>query len=130
MDRWFVVIAAVTGFLGVAAGSFEAHVVATGSGADLRATFETGVQYQMYHVPALLAVAWLCSRKPSVLAEWSGWVLLAGIISFSGSLYAYAMTTAEIFGYIAAGGAIVLMIGWLMLAVAALPLSLAGPATA
>jgi len=120
MARWFVVMAAVTGFLAVAAGTFKSHVLAGGVSDELVQSFDIGVHYQMYHVPALLASAWLVGRRPGLLATSVGWTFVAGIVLFSGSLYAYAVSAQDVFGYGAAVGAMVLMIGWLMLAGAAM----------
>jgi uncharacterized membrane protein YgdD (TMEM256/DUF423 family) len=57
MDRIFFALGALSGGMAVAVGAFGAHGLRVRLAADLLATFETGVRYQMYHALALLAVA-------------------------------------------------------------------------
>jgi uncharacterized membrane protein YgdD (TMEM256/DUF423 family) len=54
--------------------------------------FETGVRYQMYHVFALCAAAWGWARWQSRPFVWAGWLFVAGMVVFSGSLYLLALT--------------------------------------
>jgi uncharacterized membrane protein YgdD (TMEM256/DUF423 family) len=56
MDRTFLLIGSILGFLGVAFGAFGAHGLRSRLSADMLAVFETGVRYQMYHVFAILIV--------------------------------------------------------------------------
>ena len=56
------------------------------------AVFETGVRYQMYHALALFAVAWARSRWQGKWFPAAGWLFVAGIVIFSGSLYLLALT--------------------------------------
>ena len=120
MDRVFACIAALGGFLGVSAGTFAAHVIAGRLEPALVVTFKTGVQYQMYHVLALFAIAWACSHWPGRLINAVGWLMIFGTVLFCGSLYGFSLTEAQIFGTTAAIGGGVLMIAWLMLALAVL----------
>lgn len=121
MERIFTCIAAFGGFLAVGAGTFAAHVVKARVGEEMLAIFRTGVEYQMYHVFALFAIAWAYSRKPGGILNAAGWTMILGTILFSGGLYVYAMTGIGFVGIVAgAGGGIFLMLGWLLLAVGAL----------
>lgn len=118
MDRLFVVIAALSGAISVAAGAFGAHALRARLEPRLLEVFETGAQYQMYHALALMAVAWVASRWPGSLPTASGWLFVAGTILFSGSLYAMALTGVRALGAITPLGGVCFIAGWVSLAVA------------
>jgi len=119
MARIFLVLGSLSGLIAVAAGAFGAHTLRSRISADLLATFETGVRYQMYHALALLAVAWAATRWANSLTTVAGWLFVAGTLIFSGSLYALSLTGARWLGAITPLGGIAFMGGWLCLAVAA-----------
>jgi len=119
MARVFLVLGSLSGLIAVAAGAFGAHTLRDRISADLLATFETGVRYQMYHALALLAVAWATTRWANSLTTVAGWLFVAGTLIFSGSLYALSLTGARWLGAITPLGGIAFMGGWLCLAVAA-----------
>src|SRR6185369_14142268 len=97
MDRTFLLIGGVLGFLGVAFGAFGAHALRARLSADMLAVFETGVRYQMYHTLAVLVVAAAIGRIGDArMLEIAGWSFVAGIVLFSGSLYALALTGVTI----------------------------------
>jgi uncharacterized membrane protein YgdD (TMEM256/DUF423 family) len=79
------------------------------------ATFETGVRYQMYHALALLAVAWAYSRWPGAMVIAAGWLFVAGMLLFSGSLYALTLSGARSLGAITPFGGLAFLLGWLCL---------------
>ncbi len=119
MSRIFLVLAAASGFIAVAAGAFGAHALKTRLAPDLLAVFETAVRYQMFHVVGLIAVAWIATRSPSGAAAASGWCFVAGTLLFSGSLYLLALTGARWLGAITPVGGALFLAGWLLLAIAA-----------
>jgi uncharacterized membrane protein YgdD (TMEM256/DUF423 family) len=121
MDRFFLAAGSISGFLAVALGAFAAHGLKGRLTADLLATFEVGVRYQMYHSLALLAVAWVASRWPQSGATAAGWFFLAGIIIFSGSLYILTITGLRWLGAITPIGGVAFLIGWVILAWSARP---------
>ena len=87
MERVFAIAGAVAAMIGVIVGAFGAHELRGRlSPADLE-IFETGVRYHMYHALGLFAVAWAASRWPSGATTLAGWLLIVGIVVFSGSLY-------------------------------------------
>ena len=100
MERLFVIIGALSGAIGVAAGAFGAHALRARLEPRLLEVFETGARYQMYHAIAMLAAAWIVTRFPGSLANASGWLFLAGTVLFSGSLYAMAFTGIRALGAI------------------------------
>jgi len=119
VSRPFLVIGAVFGFLGVAAGAFAAHGLRAMIPPDLLTVFETGARYQMYHALALLAVAWLSSDMPSRWITASGWLFVAGTVLFSGSLYALALTSNSHLGLITPFGGLAFLAGWMSLGIGA-----------
>ena len=118
MDRVFFLLGSVSGFIAVAAGAFGAHGLRSRLAPDLLALFETAARYQMYHALGMLAAAWLASRGLA-LAATGGWVMQAGVVIFSGSLYALALTGETWLGAITPIGGLALMAGWALVAVAA-----------
>jgi len=113
--RIFFVLGAVAAFAGVALGAFAAHILRSRLALDALATFETGVRYHMYHALALLGVAWATSRW-GPQAGVAGWCFVAGIVLFSGSLYALAVTGQRALGAITPLGGVCFLAGWVILA--------------
>jgi uncharacterized membrane protein YgdD (TMEM256/DUF423 family) len=111
--------AALAGLLGVGLGAFGAHALQARLTPELLAVFETGVRYQMYHAFALLAVAWGWARWPTRTFTISGWLFIAGIVLFSGSLYALALTGNKGLGAVTPVGGLAFLGGWLCLAIGA-----------
>ncbi|WP_412029534.1 DUF423 domain-containing protein [Deinococcus yunweiensis] len=100
---------AVLAALGVALGAFGAHALKSQLSADLLASFETGVRYQMYAALALIALG--STGRPQRAGLW----LTLGAVIFSGSLYVLALSGVRWLGAITPiGGA--LMIGGFVLA--------------
>ena len=119
MDRLFVVLGALSGAIGVAAGAFGAHALRARLEQRMLEVFETGTRYQMYHALALVAAAWVAARWPGTFATSAGWLFLAGTVLFSGSLYAMTLTGVRALGAITPIGGVCFIAGWVCLAVAA-----------
>jgi len=120
MAKTFIVIGALAGLLAVMLGAFGAHGLRGQIDETLLAAFNTGAQYQMYHALALLMVGILAQLFPAQkLLRWSGSFFIAGMILFSGSLYALALTQIKWFGPVTPVGGVAFMVGWLLLAFAA-----------
>jgi uncharacterized membrane protein YgdD (TMEM256/DUF423 family) len=118
MDRTFLLIGAVLGFLGVTFGAFGAHALKSRLSPEMLAVFETGVRYQMYHAFALLIVAAAIGHIGTArLLAMAGWFFFAGVILFSGSLYVLALTSVGILGAITPIGGLLFLVGWACLAV-------------
>jgi uncharacterized membrane protein YgdD (TMEM256/DUF423 family) len=116
---WFVVGAVLSG-LGVILGAFGAHGLKTRVTPDLLVIFETGVRYQMYHALALLALGLAAARWSSPWFNAAGWLFVAGIVIFSGSLYVMTFTGARWLGAITPLGGLAFILGWAALALGAL----------
>ena len=117
MHRNFLLFGGMLGFLGVAIGAFGAHGLRSRLSPEMLAVFETGVRYQMYHVSALLIVAAAIGHAGQArLLMIAGWSFIAGILIFSGSLYALALTGTTALGAITPIGGLAFLIGWACLA--------------
>ena len=117
MDRTFLLLAAVLGFIGVALGAFGAHGLRGRLTPEMLAVFETGVRYQMYHVFALLIVSSAIGHLGAArFLTIAGWSFFAGILLFSGSLYALALSSTPALGAITPLGGVAFLIGWACLA--------------
>ncbi len=112
-------IAAVNGFLAVAAGAFGAHALKSRLTAELLANFETAARYQMYHALALLAVFALAARGASRSVEVAGWGFTLGIVLFCGSLYAYSLGGPRWLVMVTPIGGAAMLVGWVSLLIAA-----------
>lgn len=119
--RSFIILAGIFGFLAVALGAFGAHGLQKIIEPSYLAVWHTGVQYQMYHSLALLAVALLAVNyiNPTI-ATWAGWAFVIGILLFSGSLYAIVLLGVKNLGIITPIGGLFFLAGWILLIVAAL----------
>lgn len=118
MDRIFAGIGAALALSGVVLGAFGAHGLKTRLSAEMLEVFETGIRYHMYHAFGLFAVAWVIGRWPSGAATTAGWLMLAGVIIFSGSLYILAISGTRWWGAITPIGGVALISGWASLILA------------
>src|SRR5215468_7944066 len=104
MDRTFLFIGGILGFLGVGFGAFGAHALRARMSPEMLAVFETAVRYQMYHALALVLTSLVTSPGAARTSAWlvtiAGWSFIAGIVLFSGSLYALAVTGVTLLGAI------------------------------
>ena len=80
------------------------------------ATFEIGVRYQMYHALGLLLLAVARARWPGGATTAAGWLFVAGIVVFSGSLYALALGGPRWLGAVTPLGGLAFLLGWACLA--------------
>ena len=119
VDKTFLLIGALAGFLAVALGAFGAHALKARLSPDMLAVFETGVRYHMYHALAILLVGLILGRMDGWLIRTAGWCFVAGIALFSGSLYVLALSGVTILGAITPLGGLAFLAGWACLAFAA-----------
>lgn len=118
-----LMIAAVAGFTGVGLGAFGAHGLKTVLSPDMMTVWQTAVQYHLAHAVVLLALAFGLSTKPEKWLGRSAIMITLGLLLFSGSLYAMALTGIRPLGIITPFGGVSWLIGWAMLIPAALSMS-------
>lgn len=119
-DRLFVLLGAFNAAVAVALGAFGAHALRVRLPADLMAVYHTGNQYHFFHALGLILVGLAAGRwSDSVLLRSSGWLMLAGIVLFSGSLYLLSLTGQRWLGAVTPLGGLAFIAAWLVLAVAA-----------
>lgn len=118
MSKTIIMSAAVFLALAVAIGAFGAHGLKSHLSAELLQTYKTGVEYHFYHALGLLLVGILAVSMPSEILKWSAILLGVGILLFSGSLYALAISGIKWLGAITPLGGISFIAGWVLLFIA------------
>ncbi|MHB8745347.1 MAG: DUF423 domain-containing protein [Gammaproteobacteria bacterium] len=117
--RLFLLLGALNAGLAVLLGAFGAHALKNRLAPDLLAVYHTGNQYHFYHAFGLLLVGLIALHVPASLPLRSaGWLLLLGIVLFSGSLYALALSGVRGLGAITPLGGAAFIVAWLLLAFA------------
>jgi uncharacterized membrane protein YgdD (TMEM256/DUF423 family) len=114
--KLFLTLGGFAALLAVMLGAFGAHALQKLLTADMMTIFETAVQYHFYHALGLLAVGLLTLHLPTSLwLRWSGWLMLIGIVVFSGSLYALTLTGQRWLGAITPIGGTAFIAAWLVM---------------
>lgn len=116
VQRTWIIISGILGFLAVAIGAFGAHGLEGRLSEKMMEVYRTGVLYHLIHAAVLLAVALYGAERFTS----SAWFFLAGIILFSFSLYAYSLTGIKLFAMITPAGGVCFLIGWALLITGAL----------
>ena len=119
MKEKLISLGAANAFLAVAAGAFGAHGLKDQIPADRLAIWATAANYHLIHALALVLLGALIGKLPDNRLEWTGRLLLGGIVLFSGSLYALAVTGIKILGAITPLGGICFLSAWALLTVSA-----------
>lgn len=102
----------------MALGAFGAHALREIVPAELMTAYQTGIQYQGLHSIAVLVIGLLMLHLPASLwLKRSGWLMLLGLLLFSGSLYLMAISGIKSLGIITPFGGLCLLTGWLSLIV-------------
>ena len=120
MDRLFFIAGSVLAGLAVATGAFGAHGLQKLVTPERLETWEKAARYQIYHALALLLLAWAITHWPeqAKLLSVGGWLFLAGVLLFSGSLYLLVLSEITILGAITPLGGVAFVAGWLCLVIA------------
>lgn len=122
MPRILLLLASFFGLTAVAMGAFAAHGLKHLLAERALQVLQTAVQYQMFHALALLAVAILLKHSGHKAFGVAGALMSLGVVLFSGSLYLLTLTSITGLGLITPLGGVLLMGGWLSLAVGAFSL--------
>lgn len=116
-NQRIVLSGAVFMALGVLLGAFGAHALKSQLSPEMLQVYKTGVEYQFYHALGLLLIGLIGFRMDSKWLRWSGILLIAGILLFSGSLYALSISGIKMLGAITPIGGLSFVAGWVCLAV-------------
>jgi uncharacterized membrane protein YgdD (TMEM256/DUF423 family) len=119
--KLFLILGAVNAALVVMFGAFGAHALKTRLPAEMLAVYQTGVHYHLFHALGLLVVGLLATQLPaSGYLKWSGGLMLAGIVLFSGSLYLMSVAGWRALGMVTPFGGVAFMAAWVVFTVAIL----------
>jgi len=118
MAKLFLALGCINAMLVVLIGAFGAHGLKARLTVENMAVFQTGVQYHLYHAVGLILLGLIALQIPiTPYLRWSGWLMLVGIVLFSGSLYALSITNIHWLGMITPFGGLAFIIAWLLLAI-------------
>lgn len=107
-------------FLAVALGAFGAHALKERLNESQLKTYQTGIQYHLAHGLGLVLIGLYAGMTdPASLVMLAGWFIAAGILLFSGSLYALSLTGIRKLGAITPLGGVAFLAGWVMFIIAA-----------
>ena len=116
MRSVFLFLGSLSALIGVAMGAFGAHGLKKLISAEMLTAYQTGVSYQMWHALGLIGISIVRSHDPdSKLLIWSGWLMMTGIVLFSGSLYLLALLDMKWLGVITPFGGTCFLIAWSLL---------------
>ena len=116
MSKLIIILAGMNGFLAVSIGAFAAHMLRDRLSPELLNTFQTGVQYHMYHALALLGIGVMMLNFPaSNLLRISAYLMMSGILLFSGSLYLLSITGIQWLGAITPLGGLCFLTAWALI---------------
>lgn len=117
--RWILALAALLIVLATALGAFGAHGLEKVLTPARLEVFETGVRYHFYHTLGLLALGVLAQLRPARGLRLAAKLIVAGIVIFSGSLYALTFGAPAALGMVTPVGGLLLMLGWALFALTA-----------
>ena len=116
--KHFIAFGALAMALAVAAGAFGAHGLRGRLTPEMLDVYQTAVQYQVYHALGLVLVGLaLHAGLGNGLVRAAGWLMLAGIVLFSGSLYALSLSGVRVLGAITPFGGLAFILAWVLMAV-------------
>jgi uncharacterized membrane protein YgdD (TMEM256/DUF423 family) len=117
--KLFLILGGINAALVVMLGAFGAHGLKAKLTAEMLAVYQTGVHYHLFHALGLLAVGLVASQiADSVWLKWSGWLMLLGIILFSGSLYVLSVSGLRWVGVVTPFGGVAFIAAWIVFVIA------------
>ncbi len=118
MKSIYLFLGALSALLAVAFGAFGAHALKSILSPELMVTYQTAVNYQMWHALGLIGISLAQQQNPdSKLLAWSGRLMFLGILIFSGSLYLLTLLNMKQLGMVTPVGGVSFMIAWALLAI-------------
>lgn len=120
----FLILGSFNAALVVLLGAFGAHALKTRLSVEMLAVYQTGVHYHLFHALGLIAVGLVATQIPaSAYLKWSGWLMLAGIVLFSGSLYVLSVSGLSWLGMVTPFGGLAFILSWTLFVIAVLKAS-------
>lgn len=117
--KLFLILGGINAALVVMLGAFGAHGLKAKLTAEMLAVYQTGVHYHLFHALGLLAVGLVATQvADSVWLKWSGWLMLIGIILFSGSLYVLSVSGLRWLGMVTPFGGLAFIAAWIVFVIA------------
>jgi uncharacterized membrane protein YgdD (TMEM256/DUF423 family) len=117
--KLFLILGGINATLVVILGAFGAHGLKAKLTAEMLAVYQTGVHYHLFHALGLLAVGLVATQiADSVWLKWSGWLMLLGIILFSGSLYVLSVSGLRWLGMVTPFGGVAFISAWIVFVIA------------
>ena len=117
--KLFLILGGINAALVVMLGAFGAHGLKARMSAEMLAVYQTGVHYHLFHALGLLAVGLVATQiADSVYLRWSGWLMLVGIILFSGSLYELSVSGLRWLGMVTPFGGLAFIAAWVVFVIA------------
>ena len=116
MSNLFIGLGALNAFFAVAMGAFAAHALKDNLTERYLSVIQTAVDYQFYHALGLILIGLLYQQQKNKLTARAGWLMLCGIVLFSGSLYVLGLSGTKWLGMITPVGGVCFLVAWLMLA--------------
>ena len=110
MSSTLIAVGSIACLIAVALGAFGAHGLKNMLDEYALQVWHTAVEYHFYHGLGLILIGMLADKFSGVTT--AGWIMLAGIILFSGSLYLLSLTGTKILGAITPLGGLLFMIAW------------------
>lgn len=119
--KLFLILGGVNAALVVLLGAFGAHALKERLPVEALAVYQTGVHYHLFHALGLIAVGLVATQIPaSAYLKWSGWLMLAGIVLFSGSLYVLSVSGLRWMGMVTPFGGFAFILSWTLFVIAVL----------
>ncbi|MFA6052989.1 MAG: DUF423 domain-containing protein [Methylobacter sp.] len=118
MKPVFLLLGALSALIGVGMGAFGAHGLKAVISPEMLTIYQTGVTYQMWHALGLIGIALIPQQaSDSKLVHWAGWLMFAGIVLFSGSLYLLVLLSLNWLGMITPIGGVSFLTAWLLITI-------------
>lgn len=119
-NRWILALGGLLIALATISGAFGAHALQTRLSPERLDIYETAVRYHFFHALGLLAIGLAARSIDAPALRWSAVLVVAGIVLFSGSIYALSFSAPRFIGILTPIGGVALIGGWLVFAVAVL----------
>jgi uncharacterized membrane protein YgdD (TMEM256/DUF423 family) len=118
-SKLFLILGGINAALVVMLGAFGAHGLKAKISVEMLAVYQTGVHYHLFHALGLLVIGLVATQiADSVWLRWSGWLMLLGIILFSGSLYVLSVSGLRWLGMITPFGGVAFIAAWIVFVIA------------